>query len=231
MIPIDIAHLDFRYDRSDFALEIPSLHIEPGERVAIVGPSGSGKTTLLNLIAGIRVPRRGTIHLGDVDMAALPDAGRRRERLTRIGMVFQQFELIEYLSVWENILVPFAIGGHDESASDLRGRARQLAEQVGLADKLNRFPRRLSQGEQQRVALCRAMVTRPQLILADEPTGNLDPRNKRKILDLMFDHCRRAGVTLLMVTHDMQIVAGFDRTIDFQQFTPDPGGMGQGGPA
>jgi putative ABC transport system ATP-binding protein len=221
MIKID--HLRFRYPRSDFELAIESLQIERGEKVAIVGPSGSGKTTLLNLLAGISVPDSGRIQIFEDDVGSLTDARRRDFRISNIGMVFQQFELVEYLPAKDNILVPFFINSTLELSRDVRNRAEDLADSMGLRDKLQRRPGKLSQGEQQRVAICRALITEPQLILADEPTGNLDPANKTLILDILFDQVAKNGQTLVVVTHDMSLLQGFDRTIDFAQFRVDVG--------
>jgi putative ABC transport system ATP-binding protein len=134
-------------------------------------------------------------------------------------MVFQQFELVDYLNTEENILLPFAINQSISPTGEDRQYAESLAVQMGLGDKLRRLPNRLSQGEQQRVAICRALVTRPSLIFADEPTGNLDPKNKTRILDILFDINRDQGQTLVVVTHDTQILDGFERIIDFQDFT------------
>ena len=218
MSDILIHQLRFQYPRSEFQLAIPELTISAGEKVAVVGPSGSGKTTLLNLIAGISVPDTGNIRLGETVISKMNDRSRRDYRINRIGLVFQQFELIEYLNVTQNILLPYSINESMGGLRQARTRAKQLAQQVGLGDKLRRFPRQLSQGEQQRVAICRALVTEPQLILADEPTGNLDPTNKRTILDILFQVCESGGQSLIVVTHDMQILDGFDRTIDFLSF-------------
>lgn len=221
MIKID--HLRFRYPTSDFELAIESLEIERGEKVAIVGPSGSGKTTLLNLMAGISVPDSGQIQISSHDVGGLSDAQRRDFRISNIGMVFQQFELIEYLTSQDNILVPFFINSTLEMSPEVCDRARVLAASMGMRDKLQRRPGKLSQGEQQRVAICRALVTEPKLILADEPTGNLDPANKMLILDILFEQAVNNGQTLVVVTHDMSLLQGFDRTIDFDQFRLDVG--------
>ena len=191
MIKID--QLRFRYPRSDFELVIESLPVERGEKVAIVGPSGSGKTTLLNLMAGIFVPDSGRIQILNDDVGQLHDARRRDFRITNIGMVFQQFELIEYLTAHDNILVPFFINSTLEMSREVCDRAKELADSMGLRDKLQRRPGKLSQGEQQRIAICRALITEPKLILADEPTGNLDPANKTLILDILFDQVAKTG--------------------------------------
>jgi putative ABC transport system ATP-binding protein len=221
MIDISLNQLEFQYPRSDFRLVIEQCSIPAGKKVAIVGPSGSGKTTLLNLMAGIHVPDKGQIHLGETPLSEMPDAERRNFRISQIGMVFQQFELVDYLTTMENILLPFAINQSMQQSAEIREYADSLADQMGLGDKRKRLPSRLSQGEQQRVAICRALVTRPKLIFADEPTGNLDPRNKKKILDILFHVNQEQGQTLIVVTHDMQILDGFEQVIDFQDFTVD----------
>lgn len=215
---IEIQHIKFRYPKSEFELIVDQLSIDHGEKVAVVGPSGSGKTTLLNLISGISVPDSGNIVIDAQTISAMSDRQRRDFRIANIGMVFQQFELVEYLKTLDNILLPFLINRSLPNRSNNRNRAKELAEQVGLGDKLNRHPGKLSQGEQQRVAICRALITRPQLILADEPTGNLDPKNKKTILDILFQQCASNNQTLIVVTHDMNILDGFDRVIDFEQF-------------
>ncbi|MGI9517513.1 MAG: ABC transporter ATP-binding protein [Pirellulaceae bacterium] len=215
---IQAERLQFSYPRSEFRLQIEDLRVDSGERVAVVGPSGSGKTTLLNLISGISVPDSGQITVLGASVGRLGDAARRRFRVAKIGAIFQRFELVDYLSVRDNILLPCWINRALPLDDDVRQRARELAEQTGIGDKLNRRVTRLSQGEQQRVAICRALLNRPSLILADEPTGNLDPVNKQKILDLLFEHCAENKLTLMAVTHDSNILDGFDRTIDFAQF-------------
>ena len=221
MIPIHLDQLEFQYPQSDFRLVIEHLEIDAGRRVAIVGPSGSGKTTLLNLMAGIYTPELGNIRIGEQNVSQMKDAERRNFRISKIGMVFQQFELVDYLSTLENILLPFAINPSLGKTPEDHQYAISLAKKMGLGDKLKRLPSRLSQGEQQRVAICRALVTRPSLIFADEPTGNLDTKNKSKILDILFRINQEQGQTLIVVTHDTQILEGFDRIIDFQDFTVD----------
>ena len=218
---IEIQNLKFSWPKSSFDLRIDALQIPAGEKLAIIGPSGSGKTTLLNLLAGIETVRQGTLKVLDTELAKLGDAERRDFRCSNIGFVFQQFELLDYLSVKDNIALPFMInqtlagekgtlGGDDAIA--------KLAKSMGIGDKLRRHPQKLSQGEKQRVAICRALVAEPKLILADEPTGNLDPANKHRTLDLLFEQAEANDQTLIVVTHDMSIVDGFDRTIDFSQY-------------
>ncbi len=217
---IEIQDLDFRYAEGDFVLRVPQLAIERGSTVAMVGPSGCGKTTLLNLVAGITSPGGGVITTNDVEVTALTDQARRDFRIRNIGLVFQEFELLEYLNVLDNILLPYRINSALELASDVRDRAQRLAQDVGIADKLDRHPDKLSQGEKQRVAVCRALLTEPVLLLADEPTGNLDPGNKGRVLDILFDYAERSGATLVTVTHDLDLVDRFSRVVDFRQFHP-----------
>jgi ABC-type lipoprotein export system ATPase subunit len=215
---IRISDLEFDYGEGDFRLRIPELNAERGSSVAFVGPSGSGKTTLLNLIAGIVTPRRGTIEAGEVDVTSLSDGARRDFRIRNVGLIFQEFELLEYLSVLDNILLPYRINPSMRLDRDVRERARDLAGQVGIADKLSRHPDHLSQGERQRVAVCRAVLPEPSLLLADEPTGNLDPANTERVLDILFDFAGRSRATLLTVTHERDLLPRFERVIDFKKF-------------
>jgi putative ABC transport system ATP-binding protein len=213
---IQLADLHFRYREGDFALRIPTLDIKRGERVAVVGPSGSGKTTLLHLIAGIAAPLAGRVETCGVRLDPLDDAARRAFRIQRIGLVFQEFELLEYLSVRDNILLPYRMTPALALDSLVRERADSLAERVGMADKLGRPAGRLSHGEKQRVALCRALVTEPELLLADEPTGNLDPANKDRVLDILIDYATERDATLVTVTHDHELLGHFGRVLDFK---------------
>jgi ABC-type lipoprotein export system ATPase subunit len=211
---IEIQDLRFRYADGEFELDVPELEIERGETVAVIGPSGCGKTTLLHLMAGVRAPQSGRVVTDGVEVTALDDGGRRDFRIRRIGMVFQEFELLEYLTVLDNILLPYRINGSLTLDAGVRGRAEGLAEQVGIADKLGRFATKLSHGEKQRVAVCRALVANPVLLLADEPTGNLDPTNTQKVLDILLDAATATGATLVTVTHDHDLLPRFDRSID-----------------
>lgn len=221
---IGIRDLDFQYGDGDFRLRVEDLEIDRGATVALVGPSGSGKTTLLNLIAGIVRPRTGRIDANGVEVTALPDGERRSFRIRNIGLVFQEFELLEYLPVVDNVLLPYRIHPSLRLDAAVRHRAESLADRVGIRDKLRRYPDQLSQGERQRVALCRAVLTEPALLLADEPTGNLDPSNAGKVLDILFDYVREKGTTLLTVTHDRGMQKRFDRVVDFDRFAPPAAG-------
>jgi putative ABC transport system ATP-binding protein len=215
---IEIRSLEFSYPDSDFSLRIPDFHVGAQERVAVIGPSGSGKTTLLNLVAGILAPEEGRVRCGNSEVSALGDAARRDFRITNIGFIFQDFELLDYLNVLDNVLHPYRITGALKLTKEVRERAEELLRQMGLGGKLTRGVERLSQGEKQRVAICRALLPSPQVVLADEATGNLDPRNKGHILDLLFDAVQAHDSTLLAVTHDHELLPRFDRTVDFNDF-------------
>ncbi len=217
---IQARNITFRYPASSFRLAIDELAVAPAEKLAIVGPSGSGKTTLLNLMAGILIPDHGEISIAGTPASSLNDRDRRNLRASKIGMVFQQFELLDYLTVIENIRLPFRINPstQDPQHKNENDSANELLESVGLASFANRYPAQLSRGEQQRVAICRALITQPQLILADEPTGNLDPGNKRNIMELLFRETESRNQTLIVVTHDQSLLNDFDRVIDFETF-------------
>jgi putative ABC transport system ATP-binding protein len=215
---IRIHSLDFQHQHGEFRLHVPELTVAQSEKVAVIGPSGSGKTTLLNLIAGIFSPSAGEICIGDVPVHQLTDSERRHFRISKIGFVFQDFELLDYLNVLDNIVHPYRITSALVLDKTVRARAASLAENMGIGDKLGRFPDELSQGEKQRAAICRALLPQPTLILADEATGNLDPDNKKVILDLLFESVNNNDATLLAVTHDHELLPRFDRVVDFQNF-------------
>jgi putative ABC transport system ATP-binding protein len=215
---IQISDLTFRYPTGNFFLHIPEFSVEKHQKVAVIGPSGTGKTTLLNLIAGIIAPVSGAIKVSDTDVHQLNDAERRRFRITNIGFVFQDFELLDYLNVYDNIFHPYRITDALTLNPSVKQRAEALAEAMGISDKLKRNAGLLSQGEKQRAAICRALLPQPKLILADEATGNLDPDNKMRILDLLFRAVEEHDTTLLAVTHDYELLSQFDRVADFQDF-------------
>ena len=220
---LSIRALEFGYADSDFALAIEALEVAAGEKVAVIGPSGSGKTTLLNLASGIIKSERGSITVADTQIERLSDAQRRDFRINNIGFVFQDFELIDYLNVFDNIIHPYRISRALKLTAGVKQRARELAGRADIGDKLGRYTGELSQGEKQRVAICRALLPGPKLVFADEATGNLDPRNKGRILDLLFDNVAEHGATLLAVTHDHELLPRFDRVVDFLEFhAPGP---------
>ena len=180
-----------------------TLEIPRGHFVAVVGPSGSGKSTLLGLIAGLDAPTSGSVLIDGVDITALDEDRLAKLRGEKIGFVFQFFHLIPSLTAAENVAVPLEIAG----ARDARQRASELLEEVGLTDRGHHYPSQLSGGEQQRVALARALANDPPIVLADEPTGNLDSTNGRHIMELVRSIHRRRGTTVVLVTHDAELAA------------------------
>jgi putative ABC transport system ATP-binding protein len=183
--------------------------IAQGETVAVVGASGSGKSTLLSLLAGLDVPSSGTVTLdGDV-LSTLDEDGRARVRGAKVGFVFQSFQLLPSLTALENVMLPLELRGD----ADVEGPARAILEKVGLGARLQHYPRQLSGGEQQRVALARAFVTRPSLLFADEPTGNLDTTTGQAVIELLFALNAEAGTTLVLVTHDDHLAARCSRQL------------------
>lgn len=192
-------------------VDIAEFSLGAGEQVALRGESGSGKTTFLNLIAGILAPDSGRIEVDGVDMAALGEARRDKLRAAKIGYIFQTFNLLQGCTVLENVMLGMAFG---PGGAD-RARARAILERVGLGARMDHFPRQLSTGQQQRVAVARALVNAPKLVLADEPTGNLDRRNSVDALALIRETCRETGAALLLVSHDEQVLAQFPGARDF----------------
>lgn len=214
---IELKQVNFRYPAIDsFRMAIPELSIQAGECVAVVGPSGSGKTTLFGLLAGILRPERGTLVVNGTELGSLDDGQRRKFRIHHVGQVFQAFELLHYLTIVENVMLPHYILASGTDVKSVRQRALALLSDVGLGTKTGSRPAELSQGEQQRVAVCRAMLNQPALLLADEPTGNLDRANKQNVVDLLLDQARRNKSTLLMVTHDESLLGSFSTVLDIQ---------------
>jgi len=211
---IAVKNLMFSYGDENFRMHIPELSIQDNEKVAIIGPSGTGKTTLLNLLSGILMPSSGQIMIGDLNIAGFNFEDRQDLRMVKMGLIFQEFELLDYLSVLDNILLPYRVTSIHDLDHSIRKRAEQLAFDVGLSDKLKRYPTRLSQGERQRVAVCRALLTQPAFLFGDEPTGNLDPKNRDHVMEILFDYSEKSKAPLLVVTHDSELVDKFDRKID-----------------
>lgn len=213
---ISVRNLQHQYRDGGFSLRVPELVIDRAQSVALIGPSGSGKSTLLGLIAGTITCQQGEIVVNGARVDQLTDAEKRQYRVREIGFVFQELELIEHLSVRENILLPFLINRVAQFSQATEQRCRELANNVRLSDKLHRRPNQLSTGEKQRVAICRALITSPAVILADEPTGSLDPTTSSEILDLLLNHAARYGAVVLVVTHDHSQLDRFSRTIDMK---------------
>ena len=186
------------------------MQVNAGEAVAILGPSGSGKSTLLGLLAGLDQPSEGKVSLLGRDLGAMDEDARAALRAGRVGFVFQSFQLLPGMNALENVALPLQIG-RNTAARQLAG---SLLREVGLGERLTHLPRQLSGGEQQRVALARAFAGDPQVLFADEPTGNLDAESGQRIIDLLFDLRDRVGSTLLLVTHDQQLAKRCDRVLN-----------------
>ncbi|MGL5538516.1 MAG: ABC transporter ATP-binding protein [Aeromonas veronii] len=190
-------------------LEGIDLQVNSGETVALVGASGSGKSTLLGLLAGLDLPSQGGIEILGKSLSELDEEGRARLRAEQIGFVFQSFLLLPTMTALENVMLPAELRGE----RDCEPRARELLAAVGLGERLHHLPPRLSGGEQQRVAIARAFMTRPSLLLADEPTGNLDSKTGEKVIELLFELNRKHGTTLVVVTHDHQLAERCQRQV------------------
>ena len=206
---IETRHLYKRFGQVT-ALEDINIRINRGEFVAIMGASGSGKTTLMNILTCLDTVSEGQVLLDGIDAAGLDEEGRRKFRADKIGLVFQQFHLIPYLTALENIM----LAQHYHSVVDEEA-ARQVLEQVGMTPRMDHLPSQLSGGEQQRVCIARALVNQPPIIFADEPTGNLDEENEQRVLDLL-NHIHRQGRTIVMVTHNPDLGCVADRIIRLQ---------------
>ena len=193
-------------------LDIETFRVDAGEQLALVGPSGTGKTTLLNVVAGITPVDSGQVRVGGTDIARLPEPIRDRFRAERIGIVFQSFNLLPAFTALENVLLGMAFSGQSN-----RSRAAELLDAVGLADRRDYRPAALSVGQQQRVAVARALANSPQLLIADEPTASVDLANQQRIVSLIRDRCRADGIALIIITHDESLAAEFDRRAELAE--------------
>ena len=218
--------LHFAYPPTDggsgFALHVPAWQVAEGSRVGLFGPSGCGKSTLLGLVAGLLPVGSGQLDVAGQALAGLSDAARRRHRLNRLGFVFQDHPLVDYLDALENVLLPYRIGGLALDGA-ARVRARRLLDDLDLGRKTHRRPAALSQGERQRVAIARALVTEPRILLADEPTTGLDPARTQAALDLITALCEAHGLTLILVSHDPGVVSRLDRAWDVGDWAVEGG--------
>lgn len=221
---IDIQNLIFQWPgRQGFRLSIPKFQVERGERVFLQGASGSGKSTLLSLLGGVLVPQQGRLHVLDTDLTALTSSARDRFRVDHVGLLFQQFNLVPYLSMRENVLLPCRFSQRRreralEAADTLEQSADRLLSQLGLDLALARQPvTALSVGQQQRVAAARALMGHPELIIADEPTSALDADRQAEFLDVLLGRCNDEGVTLIFVSHDQRLAQHFNRSVNLSE--------------
>ncbi|MBL8888567.1 MAG: ABC transporter ATP-binding protein [Planctomycetaceae bacterium] len=199
--------------RSLKVLDLPSYRMDAGEQVVLLGPSGCGKTTTLHVIAGIIAPDSGRVVVDGLDLTTFSQPGRDRVRANKLGYVFQTFNLLKGFTALENVILGMTFSNRKID----RQRAVELLELVGLGHRLHHKPNKMSVGEQQRTAVARALANRPKLILADEPTANVDPANQQVVVDLLRESCRRENIALLMVTHNMEVAAQFDRVDNLAQ--------------
>ena len=205
----EVASLDSGSGESLIILHDIELSILRGESLAIVGPSGSGKSTLLGLLAGLDVPSRGKIFLNGIEITRLDEDARAELRSEKLGFVFQSFQLLPTFTALENVMLPLELAAR----SDAQVEAEQVLRRVGLEKRLHHYPAQLSGGEQQRVAIARAFAAQPELLLADEPTGNLDSQTGQRIIELMFELNKERGTTLVLVTHDHALANRCDRIL------------------
>jgi len=208
---LHVSDLRFAYSAEGFRVHVPQLKLAAGKALALAGPSGAGKSTLLRLLTGLLTPTAGKVSLGALQMDAMTHEARRAFRLHHIGLVFQDFALLDYLTVAENILLPHQFSGTADAV--VRAKMLDLTQRLHIDRYLDKRVSHLSQGERQRVAVARALVHEPQFVFADEPTASLDPARGRIVVDLLLEDTRRRGACLVMVTHDPNLLPLFDQTL------------------
>lgn len=213
---LHVSDLRFAYPGDAFRLHVPRLELAEGKALALAGPSGAGKSTLVRLLTGLLTPTAGQVRLGSAQIEALNHEQRRAFRLQHIGLVFQDFALLDYLTVVENILLPHHFRG--DAGTSARNKAHELAQHLQISQYLDKRVSQLSQGERQRVAVARALVHEPRFIFADEPTASLDPSRGRIVVDLLIEDARKRGACLVMVTHDPNLLPLFDQTVRIEDF-------------
>ena len=214
---LQIRDLHFQYPASDFKIEISDIKITQGSKIAISGKSGSGKTTLIHLISGILKPQSGEILFYDKSITDMNDKEIRKHRILNIGFIFQEFELLEYLNVMDNLVLPYKINKSLVLDAEIKDKAKEIANRIGIGNKLDQHPKQLSGGERQRLAIARALITSPPLIIADEPTGNLDEKTSNIVMDEITDQVSYTNSTLIMISHNNELISSFDEIIDIQE--------------
>ena len=214
---LQIRDLHFQYPASDFKIEISDIKITQGSKIAISGKSGSGKTTLIHLISGILKPQSGEILFYDKSITDMNDKEIRKHRISNIGFIFQEFELLEYLNVMDNLILPYKINKSLVLDAEIKDKAKEIANRIGIGNKLDQHPKQLSGGERQRLAIARALISSPPLIIADEPTGNLDEKTSNIVMDEITDQVSYTNSTLIMISHNNELISSFDEIIDIQE--------------
>ena len=221
---LEAQDLRYRYPDGGFELVLENFVLERAQSVACIGPSGCGKTTLVMLLAAVLAAQQGSLRFAGVDLCALAESARRALRLQRFGLVFQELDLVAWLTAFDNIVLPYYGSSQRRLDDDVRARATDLAASLGVEDVLGRMPGRLSQGERQRVAICRALVTQAEIVFCDEPTSKLDPVNARRSLALLLEEVTGRGASLFCITHDHALLECFDRVVDLEELCT---GVGQ----
>ena len=214
---LQISDLHFQYPASDFKIEVSDIKITQGSKIAISGKSGSGKTTLIHLISGILKPQSGEILFFDKSITDMNDKEIRKHRISNIGFIFQEFELLDYLNVMDNLVLPYKINKSLSLDEEIKEKAKEIANRIGIGNKLDQHPKQLSGGERQRLAIARALITSPPLIIADEPTGNLDNKTSNIVMDEITDQVSYTNSTLIMISHNNELISSFDEIIDIQE--------------
>lgn len=214
---IQIENLRFAYPRNGFRLAVDLLRVQEGEKLCIMGPSGSGKTTLIHLISGILMPDSGSIRVAGQEITRRNDRWVRSFRLSRVGFIFQDFKLLEYLTAEQNILLPYYLSRQLKLDGAVRERLAAFLERTGLNGKAQAFPEALSHGEKQRVAVLRALITLPALVIGDEPTANLDEGNAAAIMELILRLVKDQGAAFILVTHNPSFRERFDRRLELER--------------
>lgn len=214
---LQISDLHFQYPASDFKIEVSDIKITQGSKIAISGKSGSGKTTLIHLISGILKPQSGEILFFDESITDMNDNDIRKHRISNIGFIFQEFELLDYLNVMDNLILPYKINKSLSLDEEIKDKAKEIANRIGIGNKLDQHPKQLSGGERQRLAIARALITSPPLIIADEPTGNLDDKTSNIVMDEITDQVSYTNSTLIMISHNNELISSFDEIIDIQE--------------
>lgn len=211
---IELKQLRFSYPKHAPVINIADLKLAQGERLFLYGPSGCGKSTLLNLVAGTLIADHGEVNICDRDMGRLTASGRDRHRGENIGYIFQSFNLIPYLSVWENVMLPAIVSKSKGEAADVKAQAKALISKLGLESFSDKQASKLSIGQRQRVAAARALLGHPKLIIADEPTSSLDEANTAAFMELILSEAKERKLGLLFVSHDRRLESHFDRSIE-----------------